>query len=93
VSSGLDLAGVSDGVRTRLKRLEGGVCRVLRRSALGSALRRGILARVLAACMLSVVSDCAVGHVLAGFAACLPGLLGQRMLPRMMRLSCLSCRR
>jgi hypothetical protein len=86
VSGGLDLARVADRVRTRLERLERGVRRVLRRSALGSALRRGILARVLTARVLSVVSDRAIGHVLAGSAACLLSLLGQRMLPRMMRL-------
>jgi hypothetical protein len=86
VSGGLDLARIADRVRTRLERLEGGVRRVLRRSALGSALRRGILARVLTARVLSVVSDRAIGHVLAGSAACLLSLLGQRMLPRMMRL-------
>jgi hypothetical protein len=79
------LAGVADWVRTRFERLEGGVRRVLRPSALGRALRRRIVARVLTARVLSVVSGCAIGHVLAGSAACLLGLFRQRMLPRMMR--------
>jgi hypothetical protein len=86
LASRLDRARAADGVRTMLERLEGCVRRVLRCSALGRALRRGTLARVLTACVLSVVSGCAIGHVLARAAQCLLCLLGQHMLPRMMRL-------
>jgi hypothetical protein len=87
MASRLDRAGAPVGVRTRLERFEGGMRRVLRRSALGRALRRGTLARVLPACVLSVMSSCTVGHFLARAAHRLLCLLRQRMLSRMMRLS------